>query len=100
MQTIALDTVPNQSLFVRLDDARYRIELKDIGGRMAATIERDGVPLVTGARVVAGFPLLPHRYMWNGYGNFIFVSDGVPYFEDFGSTCTLVYASEAEIIGG
>jgi hypothetical protein len=100
MQAIPLDAIPNQSLFVRLDGARYRLTLKEAGGMMAVTIERDGVTLVTGARAVAGFPLLAHPYLQAGAGNFLFVCDGIPYFADFGSTCTLVYASAAEVAGG
>lgn len=100
MRELPLDAIPNQSFYTRLDGARYLIEVKEAGGMMAVTIERDGVALVTGARAVAGFPLLPHYYQWAGAGNFVFVSDGIPYFTEFGSTCALVYASAAEIVGG
>jgi hypothetical protein len=43
--------------------------------------------------------LLPYRYLWEDFGNFLFVSDpGVtPYFTDFGSSCLLVYSSATEI---
>lgn len=98
-QIIPIDAVPNQSLYVRLDGSRYLIELKETNGVMSATIDRGGVRLVTGARCVAGYPLLPHRYLWEGFGNFLFVADPgvIPYFTDFGSSCLLVYSSAAEI---
>lgn len=98
-QVLPLDAIPNQSFYVRLDGARYLIELKEANGVMAATIDRDGVRLVTGARCVAGYPLIPYGYLWAGFGNFLFVSDPgvIPYFTDFGSSCLLVYSSAAEI---
>lgn len=97
MLTIPLDSIPNQSLTVRLDGAQYALTFKEAGGVMMVTIDRDGTRLVTGARCVAGFPLLPHRYLWPRSGNFLFLSEGIPYFADFGSTCALVYASAEEI---
>lgn len=98
---VPLEAIPNQSLTIRLDGVRYALEIKEAGGVMAVTIARDGVPLVTGARCVAGAPLLPYRHLWAGFGNFIFTDsreDGsIPYFEDFGSAVFLVYSSAAEI---
>ncbi len=98
-QVMPLDAIPNQSLYVRLDGSRYLIELKEANGVMAATIERDGVRLITGYRCVAGFPLIQYSHLWEGFGNFVFVSDPgvIPYFTDFGSSCLLVYSSAAEI---
>ena len=99
MQTIPLDPIPNQSLYIRLDGVRYLIELKEAGGMMTATIDRDGVRLVTGSRCAGGTPLIPYRHLWEGFGNFIFLTapDVIPYYTDFGSTCTLVYSSAEEI---
>jgi hypothetical protein len=97
MQTIQLEPIPNQSLNVRLDGSRYVIELKEAGGMMAVTIDRDGVRLVTGFRCPEGIPLIPYLHLFSGFGNFVFVSEGIPYYPDFGATCSLVYASVEEI---
>lgn len=96
MQTIPLQPIPNQSFTIRLDDSRYTIELKEAGGMMCATIDRDDVRLVTGFRVPAGVPILLFPHLFSGFGNFIFVSDGIPYYTDFGSSCSLVYLSPGE----
>lgn len=97
MQTIPLQPIPNQSLTVRLDDVRYVIELKEAGGMMAATIDRAGVRLVTGMRCPAGIPLLLFPHLFSGFGNFVFVSEGIPYYTNFGTNCQLVYASASEL---
>jgi hypothetical protein len=96
-QTLPLEAIPNQSFFVRLEDVRYFVELKEAGGMMTATIDRAGVRLVTGVRCAAGTPLLPYRYL--EAGNFVFVADPgvIPYFTDFDSSCQLVYLTAAEV---
>lgn len=97
---IPLDPIPNQAFTMRLDGRRYAIEIKEIGGIMGATIDRDGVRLVTNSRCVAGFPLLPYPHLSQDAGNFIFtntVPGAIPYFSDFGTTCLLVYSTAAEI---
>lgn len=96
-QTLPLEAVPNQSFFIRLEDVRYFVEIKEAGGMMSATIDRAGVRLVTGMRCAAGTPLLPYRYLETG--NFMFVADPgvIPYFPDFGRSCLLVYLTAAEV---
>jgi len=97
---VPIDPVPNQELSIRLDGRRYTITLKDCGDVMIATVTRDGVPLVTGARCVAGYPLLPYGHLSADSGNFIFTNtqDGaIPFYPDFGSTCQLVYSTAEEI---
>lgn len=96
MQTIPLQPIPNQSFTIRLDDVRYTIDLKETGGMMCATIDRDDVRLVTGIRCPAGIPLLLFPHLFFGFGNFVFVSDGIPYYTDFGSSCSLIYLSPEE----
>jgi hypothetical protein len=99
-QIIPLDPIPNQSLSIRLDGHRYIITVKEIGGMMGVTIERDNVVLVDMVRAVAGFPLLPYRYLSRDAGNFIFTHTdpgAYPYYEDFGTKSQLVYSTAAEI---
>lgn len=92
---VPLQVTPNQSFSVRLDGARYDLTLQAAGNIMAVTIVRDGVTLLTGARVVAGMPLLPYRHL--ARGNFLFITEGAePWWELFG-TQTLLVLSAAEI---
>lgn len=93
---IPLQVQPNQSFTMRLDGARYQIALKAAGSVMAADISRDGVTLLSGARLVAGTPLLPYRHLQAG--NFVFLTsdDSAPWWELF-ATQTLVYLTAAEV---
>lgn len=99
MITIPLQAVPNQSLSIRLDDALYDIAVKETNGCMSASIARDSVLLVQNLRCVAGTPLLALRYL--EHGDFLFVAvsgdESLPYYDAFGTTQILVYASPAEL---
>ena len=101
MVTIELAAVPNQSLTVTLAGNRYAITLKATGTVMAATIERNGVALVSGQRVVAGEPIIPYRYLAED-GNFIISTEGnaLPDWQEFGASQFLFFASAAELAGG
>lgn len=97
---IPINPIPNQALTIRLVDSRYVLVLKEAGGVMAASIERDGAAIVSGMRCVAGTPVLPYRYLWEEFGNFIFTGpeDGtIPYYEQFGTEIFLVFSTPAEI---
>jgi hypothetical protein len=100
MQNIPVEPIPNQSLNVRLDGVRYVIELKEAGGMMVATIDRDGNRIVTSARCVEGAPILVHSSSFNGHGNFVLVSNAIPYYPDFGTSCFLTYITPEEISAG
>lgn len=93
---IPLQAKANQSLTARLDGSRYDITIKTAGTVMAADIVRDGTILLSGARLVAGTPLLPYRHMQAG--NFVFLTsdDAAPWWELF-STQTLVYLTAEEV---
>lgn len=98
---IPLAAVPNQELTIRLDNRRYVIAVRDVGGIMAVTITRDDVVLISGVRACAGSPLLPYFHLVGMVGSFIFttVAPGeIPFYTAFGSTCFLVFATTEEIL--
>ncbi len=97
MIEIELLAKPNQKLSIFLDDILYDITLKEAAGIIAATIERDGVAVLSGSRVVPGYPIVPYQYLESG--NFVFLTDegDYPNYEQFGITQFLVYASAAEL---
>lgn len=97
MIDVALAAVPNQSLSIQLDGRRYAIHLREANGSMAATIARDGEPLVSAARIVAGTPLLPYPYQ--EAGNFLLTTEAeaLPYYDQFGISQFLVYLSPDEL---
>jgi len=99
MQTIALQAIPNQQLTVVLDSVLYDITIRDVGGCMAADITRAGEVLVQGCRIVAGYPILPYVSLEGEYGNFAILtqSGDLPYYDQFGATQTLIFATAEEI---
>lgn len=94
---VSLAAVANQALSIVLDGSRYDLTVKACPGCVAVSIVRDGVPLVTGARAVAGTPLLPYRHL--EAGNFIFVTndDALPDWTQFETDQALIYLSAAEL---
>ena len=98
MMELDLAAVPNQAFSVQMDAHFYDLAFRDVGGVMAATIARDGVTLISGARVTAGTPLLPYRHQQE-LGNFVLLTDRdqIPFWDQFGVTQFLRYLSAAEI---
>lgn len=99
MQTIALQALPNQQLTVVLDGILYDLTFRVTNGCMSVDILRGGEPVVMGQRIVAGYPFIPYESLEGSYGNFIMLTqDGdLPYYDQFGITQTLLWATAAEI---
>lgn len=98
MRDIPIAAIPNQSLSVQLDDSRLVLRLKqgkaDI---MVADLERDGVPVISGTRVLAGEPIIPYHYLEEGNFILLTLDDALPIWTEFGVTQTLVYLTIAEV---
>lgn len=95
---IPLEVLPNQSLSIRLGNARYKITLKALNeSLMAISIERDDVLLIQHRRAVNNQMLLPD-YLQQQYGNFIFetINDEYPYYTAFAANHQLYYLSGSE----
>ncbi len=97
MISIPLSVLPNQSLSIRLDGVRHDLILRCLEDMMAVDVVRGGEPIVRGMRACAGTPLLPYPYQYAG--NLIFVTAGgkAPWYEEFGTTQSLMYMTQAEI---
>lgn len=97
MMQIPLTAIPNQSFDIILDGKRFDLTFKEANGIMAVDIAIDDVVVVTGARCVAGFPLINYQYLEQGNLFFTTMNDELPYYTEFESTQTLVYATAAEM---
>lgn len=97
MQIIPLEALANQSLSIRLDNRRYDLSFKETNGVMSVSISRDQVAILTGARIVAGTPLIPYEYLESGNFIFLTANDELPDYTKFKTTQNLVYYSAAEI---
>jgi hypothetical protein len=97
MQEIKLAAVANQEFSATLNERFYEFRIVTVEGCAAITITRDGELLVQGARMVAGTPLLPYRYLEDG--NFVLLTqDGdLPDYTQFGVTQTLLYVTADEV---
>lgn len=99
MNFIELDAIPNQDLTVTLDGARWDLQVQEAAGTMCASIQRDGVQIVQGARIAAGEPLIAYPYLRAGLGDFFFfqTTEAIPYYDQFGVTQYLAYLTADEI---
>jgi hypothetical protein len=97
MRLVPVQATPNQSFTLTIDNVRYGLRLRDLGGVMCADVVIDGETIMYGCRVLAGEPVIPYRYLENG--NFVFLTlDGdLPDWRQFGLTQSLVYLSDAEL---
>lgn len=96
MRIIPLSAIPNQSFSVRLDEMRLVVRLKEARGVMVADVQRDGVDILLGSRVLAGELIIPYRYLQAGNFLLMTLNDELPDWREFGGTQTLVYLSPAE----
>jgi len=97
MLQIALANVPNQSLSFSADNNFFTILLQKTYGCMSATVTINDVLVVSGARVVAGFPILNYRYLEQGNFVILTANDELPDYTQFGITQNLFYASQVEL---
>jgi hypothetical protein len=96
---VPIESIPNQSLSIQIDEVRYGIRFRDIGGMMSTDISIDDQTILEGQRVVGGFPLIPYKYLEGDGGNFIFLTElgDLVYWDQFGVTQSLLYFSDEEL---
>lgn len=97
MIDIDLSPLPNQSLTIQVAGALYQLDIKETRGVMSCTIIRDGLIVVFNARMVAGTPIIPYRYLESG--NFVLLTQegDYPDYNKFGSSQSLVFVTQSEI---
>lgn len=99
MIDIPLQAIANQSLSIPLDGQRFTITVKEANGGMVCTVAINDVVVIQNTRLVADGFVLPYDYLHPGFGNlFMGVQDEqVPWWEQFGLTQSMVYATADEI---
>lgn len=100
MQQIQIAGEPNQSFSVNLEGIRWDISIKVAKSTMTATVSADGVVLIHSVRLAAYQPIIPYQYL-QGDGNFAIITnhDEIPWWEEFGESQFLIYATKQEIDG-
>lgn len=99
MQQITLQAIPKQSLSIVLAGLLYDIDILSTNGCVSLNVARSSVRVVSGQRAVAGQLVLPFALQEDGEGNFMFLTqDGeLPAYDQFTSTQSFLYASNAEL---
>lgn len=102
MLQIPLQPVPRQELTVTIDQNRWLIRVAQVGEMMLCDFSLNEVVQIQGVRAVPAQKLLPYAYLQQrAGGNFAFTTSAmnqvIPWFEDFGNTCFLIYATEQEL---
>ena len=98
MQIIDIAQIPNQSFTITLDGVRWDLTIKEANSSMCMDAVADGVPVVTGQRIVAGTPIIPYQYLAQE-GNFLIMTenDELQNWERFEVDQVLIYATFDEI---
>jgi hypothetical protein len=99
MNLISLAAIPNQTFSMTLDNTLFDMRIFLAVNVMCCDLAVNGVPILTSARLVAGTPVIPYFYLFNG--NFLLstLNDELPDYTEFGASQFLVYYSQAELIG-
>lgn len=97
MRQIPITNTPNQTFSFQADDTIYDVSLRDVTGIMVARVHINNILVLSGQRIVAGFPIIPYEYLENG--NFVITTnnDDIPYWPQFGITQFFYYVSQTEI---
>lgn len=98
MRIVDIDPVPNQSFSLTIDGNRWDFVIKQAVSSMIFDLSLNDLTILSGQRIVSGSPLIPYSYL-SGRGNFIMLTDAdeIPYWDKFGVTQQLIYASAEEI---
>lgn len=99
MLIVPLQAIPSQSFSIQLDNSIYNITLRFVVNFMAIDLMRDNVQILSGIRVVPGYPIIPFQYIENGNGNFALITfnNDYPIYTAFNITQFLIYANPQEL---
>lgn len=98
MKRIDIQAVPNQSFSARLENSRYDFVIKETAGVMSMTISRDNIKLLDNVRITSGAPIIPYIYLEQGNFAIVNENEDLIYYDKFGVSQFLVYASTAELL--
>lgn len=98
MQLIPIQSIPNQSLSLQIDENFYDLTIKQTRGVVSVTIKINNSITVTSARSVAGEFIIQYPYLQNGNFFISTLNDELPEYNQFGISQQLIYASQSELI--
>jgi hypothetical protein len=97
MMNVPIQSLPNQTFSISLENNTYDITLKETNGVISATVVRNDIIIVENQRCVAGFPVIPYEYLEDG--NFIFFTqdEQLPDYTQFNATQSFNYITALEL---
>lgn len=97
MLEIPLIQTANQTFNIDLDTRQFTITIKEAAGVMIADVAIDGAPVIIGTRILAGEPIIPYEYLQDGNLVLNTTDAALPYWDQFGTSQTLLYLTNEEM---
>jgi hypothetical protein len=96
---VPLEVISNQAVSFQVGDVRYDMRFRNTGSIMSLDLSINDEVILSGSRVVGGFPLIPYKYLEGAGGNFIFSTElgDLVWWEQFGITQSLFYFTPEEL---
>ena len=100
MYIITLPSLPNVEFTTTPEEHGFTIRFRLLtNGITLVSLSDDDGTIVESVRAINNKWLIPYPYLEQGRGNFRFESDtdDYPYFENFNTSCRLVYYNQDEV---
>jgi hypothetical protein len=97
MMLVPLSAIPNQSFSIQLDNNIFDMTIRFVVNFMAIDLSINNSVLLSGLRIVPGFPIIPYQYLEEG--NFLIntLNNEYPNYTQFGITQFMFYISQADL---
>lgn len=97
MVNIPLVSIANQSFSMVLSQHTYDVILKSLFSTTVFSLAIDGVQVLSSQRIVAGYPMIPYKYIEEGNFVILTANEELPYYLQFGISQFLVFADQEEL---
>ncbi len=97
---IPIQSIANQSFSIVLDNNQWDFGIKYTNGVTSVSLTLNNTIIMQNMRVVAGTLIIPAEYQEHQSGNFLFATRNfeLPVYTQFGTTQTLLYFTNAELM--
>jgi hypothetical protein len=97
MQSLPIQSIPNQAFSIVLDDNKWDFVIKTTNGTVSVSLSRNNIPVISNLRAVAGMRIIPAQYEESGNFAIITLNQELPDYTMFGTSQILVYISAEEL---
>ena len=96
-QVIPLQSLPNQSFSITLDNNLWDIVVRTCNGATTMTLTLNGTLVVENALCASAAPIIPEVYQENGNFMFLTANYQLPTYTQFNATQSLYYFNSSEL---